>query len=59
VLTDLAVMLADSGDAISDLPLLRDQPTVFGPPYSHVGAAFTMISCWSCRASDYVRALSP
>jgi Transposase DDE domain group 1 len=31
VFTDLAVMLADGGEAISDLAVLRDQPTVFGP----------------------------
>jgi hypothetical protein len=31
VLTDVAVMLADGGEAISDLAVLRDQPDVFGP----------------------------
>ncbi len=31
VLTDLAVMLADGGEAISDLAVLREQPTLFGP----------------------------
>jgi hypothetical protein len=31
VLTDLAVMLADGGEAISDLAVLRDQPALFGP----------------------------
>ena len=30
VLVDLAVMLADGGEAISDLAVLRDQPTLFG-----------------------------
>jgi hypothetical protein len=30
VLVDLAVMLADGGEAISDLGVLADQPTVFG-----------------------------
>lgn len=30
VLTDLAVMLADGGESISDLAVLRDQPDVFG-----------------------------
>lgn len=30
VLTDVAVMLADGGEAISDLAVLRDQPDVFG-----------------------------
>lgn len=28
---NMAVMLADSGEAISDLTLLRDQPELFGP----------------------------
>jgi hypothetical protein len=31
VAVDLAVMLADGGQAISDLALRRDQPGVFGP----------------------------
>ena len=30
VLTDLAVLLADGGEAISDLGVLREQPGVFG-----------------------------
>jgi len=30
VLVDLAVMIADGGDAISDLAVLRDQPQLFG-----------------------------
>lgn len=30
VLIDLAVMLADGGEAISDLAVLRDQPSLFG-----------------------------
>jgi hypothetical protein len=30
VLTDLAVLLADGGQAISDLAVLRDQPDLFG-----------------------------
>src|SRR4029453_11875311 len=30
-LRDLAVMLADGGDALSDLAVLRDQPALFGP----------------------------
>ena len=30
VLTDVAVMLADGGEAISDLAVLRDQPGLFG-----------------------------
>jgi hypothetical protein len=31
VLRDLAVMLADGGDCLSDLATLRDQPELFGP----------------------------
>jgi hypothetical protein len=31
VVVDLAVMLADGGEAIADLALLRDQPEIFGP----------------------------
>ena len=31
VLADLAVMLADGGDCLSDLVVLRDQPGLFGP----------------------------
>jgi hypothetical protein len=31
VLVDLAVMLSDGGEAISDLALLRDQPDLAGP----------------------------
>ena len=31
VLTDLAVMIADGGEAISDIATLADQPGVFGP----------------------------
>jgi hypothetical protein len=31
VLTDLAVLLADGGRSISDLAVLCDQPTLFGP----------------------------
>jgi len=31
VALDLAVMLADGGEAISDLAVLRDQPDLFGP----------------------------
>jgi hypothetical protein len=30
VLVDVAVMLADGGEAISDLSVLRDQPELFG-----------------------------
>jgi hypothetical protein len=35
VLVDVAVMLADGGDAISDVAVLRDQPELFGDVASH------------------------
>jgi hypothetical protein len=31
VLRDLAVLLADGGDCLSDLAVLREQPELFGP----------------------------
>jgi hypothetical protein len=34
VLSDVAVMIADGGEAISDLAVLRDQPALFGPAAS-------------------------
>ncbi|WP_412566745.1 transposase [Streptomyces europaeiscabiei] len=34
IATDLAVMLADGGEAIADLAVLRDQPAVLGPAAS-------------------------
>ena len=35
VLVDVAVMLADGGDTISDVAVLRDQPDLFGDVASH------------------------
>ena len=35
VLVDVAVMLADGGDTISDVAVLRDQPELFGDVASH------------------------
>ena len=35
VLVDLAVMVADGGESISDLAVLRDQPDLFGEVASH------------------------
>ena len=35
VLTDVAVMLADGGETISDVAVLRDQPALFGDVASH------------------------
>jgi Transposase DDE domain group 1 len=42
VLVDLAVMLADGGETISDLAVLRDQPGVFGPVASTATAWRTL-----------------
>jgi hypothetical protein len=41
VLVDLAVMIADGGEAISDLAVLRNQPSLFGPVASHPTARRT------------------
>ena len=38
VVRDLAVMLADGGDALCDLQTLRDQPALFGPVASDATA---------------------
>jgi hypothetical protein len=38
VLVDLAVMIADGGETISDLAVLRDQPDLFGEIASHATA---------------------
>jgi hypothetical protein len=38
VLVDVAVMLADGGETISDLAVLRHQPALFGPVASHATA---------------------
>lgn len=42
VLVDLAVMLVDGGDAISDLAVLRDQPSIFGEVASNSTAWRTL-----------------
>lgn len=42
VLRDLAVMLADGGDCVSDLAVLRDQPELFGEVSSHATAWRTL-----------------
>ncbi len=47
VLTDLAVMIADGGECISDIATLADQPGVFGPVASDT-------TCW--RVLDAVTA---
>lgn len=42
VLADVAVMLADGGEAISDLAVLRNQPALFGDVASHPTAWRTL-----------------
>lgn len=42
VLRDVAVMLADGGDCVSDLAALRDQPELFGEVASHATAWRTL-----------------
>jgi hypothetical protein len=42
VLADLAVMIADGGETISDLAVLRDQPNLFGEVASHATAWRTL-----------------
>jgi len=44
VLADLAVMIADGGDAISDLAALRDQPELFGEVASTPTAWRTLVA---------------
>jgi Transposase DDE domain group 1 len=44
IAVDVAVMLADGGETISDLALLRDQPEVFGPVAS-TPTAWRLLSC--------------
>ena len=42
VLVDLAVLLVDGGDTISDLAVLRNQPSLFGPVASNSTAWRTL-----------------
>jgi Transposase DDE domain group 1 len=55
VLTDVAVMLADGGEAISDLGVLRDQPQLFGPVAS-TATAWRVLDGIDDAALDRVRA---
>jgi hypothetical protein len=50
VLTDLAVMLADGGDCLSDLAVLCDQPGLFGPVAS-TPTAWRVIERWPVPTS--------
>jgi hypothetical protein len=45
IAVDLAVMLADGGEAITDLALLRDQAEVFGPVASTPGSPLRTQRC--------------
>ena len=56
VLTDLAVMLADGGEAISDLAVLREQPGLFGPVAS-TPTAWRVLDTVAGRGADALRAL--
>ena len=55
VLTDLAVLLADGGRSISDLAVLRDQPTLFGPVAS-TATAWRILNKIDERVLNRVRA---
>jgi Transposase DDE domain group 1 len=55
VLTDVAVMLADGGEAISDLGVLRNQPQLFGPVAS-TATAWRVLDGIDDAALDRVRA---
>lgn len=48
VLVDLAVMLADGGEAIGDLAVLRDQPDLFGP-VAPTATAWRVLDAIDCR----------
>jgi Transposase DDE domain group 1 len=50
VLTDLAVMIADGGEAISDLAVLRDQPGLFGPVAS-TATAWRVLAAVAAKSS--------
>ena len=54
VLVDLAVMLADGGEAISDLAVLRDEPGLFGPVAS-TATAWRVLDAIDDRALAMLR----
>ncbi len=49
VLRDLAVMLVDGGDALTDLGALRDQPALFGAVASNATAARVVAAIGECE----------
>jgi hypothetical protein len=55
VLADIAVMLADGGESISDLAVLRDQAAVFGPVAS-AATAWRVLDGVDEDALDRIRA---
>lgn len=55
VLRDLAVMLADGGDCISDLSMLREQSALFGPVAS-TATAWRALDAVDDAALDRLRA---
>src|SRR5579862_7362109 len=55
VLTQLAVMLVDGGDCLSDLSVLRTQPELFGEVASHPTAWRTVSSGWAGEALEDAR----
>lgn len=56
VLTDLAVMLAEGGEAISDLAVLREQPGLFGPVAS-TPTAWRVLDAVAAGGAESLRAL--
>ncbi|MGW6413408.1 IS1380 family transposase [Streptomyces vinaceus] len=54
IATDLAVMLADGGEAITDLAVLRDQNEVFGPVAS-TPTAWRLLAAVDGRVLDRLR----
>ena len=55
VLTQLAVMLVDGGDCLSDLQTLRNQPELFGEVASHPTAWRAVSSGWATEAIEAAR----
>ncbi len=55
VLADVAVMLADGGQTISDLAVLRDQPGLFGTVGS-TATAWRVLSAVNAQRLDHLRA---
>lgn len=55
IAVDVAVMIADGGEAISDLAVLRDQPALFGPVASDP-TAWRLLSTLDSQMLDRLRA---